>query len=100
MARAKRAEEEPLEIEAGSGNVFEDLGLPDAGERLARAELARVIRNIVKDKMVPETLSECGAAERPICCCRHGSLEEDRPPKVVILVAATVTKMTGNRVNS
>ena len=50
MARAKRAKEEPLEIEAGSGNVFEDLGLPDAGERLAKAELARVIRTIVKDK--------------------------------------------------
>ena len=50
MARAKRAKEEPIEIEAGSGNVFEDLGLPDAGERLAKAELARVIRKIVKDK--------------------------------------------------
>ena len=50
MARAKRAKEEPIEIEASSGNVFEDLGLPDAGERLARAELARVIRKIVKDK--------------------------------------------------
>jgi predicted XRE-type DNA-binding protein len=50
MAKAKRAKEERIEIEASSGNVFEDLGLPDAGERLAKAELARVIRNIVKDK--------------------------------------------------
>jgi predicted XRE-type DNA-binding protein len=50
MAKAKRAKKEPIEIEAGSGNVFEDLGLPDAGERLAKAELARVIRKIVKDK--------------------------------------------------
>ena len=50
MAKAKRAKQEPLEIEAGSGNVFEDLGLPDAGERLAKAELARVIRKIVKEK--------------------------------------------------
>jgi predicted XRE-type DNA-binding protein len=48
--KAKRTKEEPIEIEAGSGNVFEDLGLPDAGERLAKAELARVIRKIVKDK--------------------------------------------------
>lgn len=46
----KRASEDHIEIEAGSGNVFEDLGLPDAGERLAKAELARVIRKLVKDK--------------------------------------------------
>ena len=50
MARAKRPKVEPIEIEASSGNVFEDLGLPDAGERLAKAELARVIRKIVQDK--------------------------------------------------
>ena len=50
MAKAKRATKEHIEIAAGSGNVFEDLGLPDAGARLAKAELARVIRNIVKDK--------------------------------------------------
>ena len=50
MARAKRAKNKHIEIEAGSGNVFEDLGLPDAGERLAKAELARVIRKIVKEK--------------------------------------------------
>ena len=50
MAKARRVKQEHIEIEAGSGNVFEDLGLPDAGERLAKAELARVIRKIVKDK--------------------------------------------------
>ena len=50
MAKEKRVKEEQIEIEAGSGNVFEDLELPDAGERLAKAELARVIRKIVKDK--------------------------------------------------
>ena len=50
MTRARRAKHEPLEIEAGSGNVFEDLALPDAGELLAKAELACVIRTTVKDK--------------------------------------------------
>src|SRR5262249_46983879 len=52
MARkAKRAKvEERAEVEAGSGNVFDDLGLPQASERLAKAELARVIRKIVKEK--------------------------------------------------
>ena len=50
MAKAKRARKEHIKIEAGSGNVFEDLGLPDAGERLTKAELARVIRKIINDK--------------------------------------------------
>jgi predicted XRE-type DNA-binding protein len=50
MAKAKRAKEEPIAILASSGNVFEDPGLADAGERLAKAELARLIRNIVHDK--------------------------------------------------
>jgi predicted XRE-type DNA-binding protein len=40
----------PVKIEAGTGNVFEDLGLPDAAERLAKAELARVIRRIIEDR--------------------------------------------------
>ena len=41
---------EPIQIESGSGNVFEDLGLPYPAERLAKAELARVIRKIVSEK--------------------------------------------------
>ncbi len=39
-----------IEIESSSGNVFEDLGLPHPAERLAKAELARVIRAIVNEK--------------------------------------------------
>ena len=41
---------ESLEMESSTGNVFEDLGLPDAAGRLAKAELARVIRKIVAGK--------------------------------------------------
>jgi predicted XRE-type DNA-binding protein len=41
---------ERIGIQSGSGNVFEDLGLPHPAERLAKAELARVIRSIVKEK--------------------------------------------------
>ena len=40
----------PIRIERSSGNVFDDLGLPDAVERLAKAELARVIRQIVQER--------------------------------------------------
>lgn len=34
-------------IEAGSGNVFEDLALPNAEERLAKALLARTIHQVI-----------------------------------------------------
>jgi predicted XRE-type DNA-binding protein len=50
VAKAKVRSAKPIEIEPSSGNVFEDLGLPDAAARLAKAELARVIRKIVTDK--------------------------------------------------
>ncbi|HEX6748235.1 MAG TPA: helix-turn-helix transcriptional regulator [Longimicrobium sp.] len=33
-----------------SGNIFEDLGLPNPEERLAKAELARVIRNVIRER--------------------------------------------------
>jgi predicted XRE-type DNA-binding protein len=49
-AKVKVRNAKPVEIEPSSGNVFEDLGLPDAAARLAKAELARVIRKIVTDK--------------------------------------------------
>ena len=49
--KTKRAKgPDHIEIEPSSGNVFEDLGLPHPAERLAKAELARVIRTIVSEK--------------------------------------------------
>lgn len=36
-------------FEEGSGNVFADLGLADAAERQAKADLSHVIINIVED---------------------------------------------------
>lgn len=35
-------------VEESSGNVFVDLGLPDADELLAKAELARTIRTLIE----------------------------------------------------
>lgn len=46
--RAKAAG--PMKIESSSGNVFADLGLPHPEERLAKAELARVIHALVREK--------------------------------------------------
>lgn len=37
-------------VHDSSGNIFEDLGLPNPEERLAKAELARVIRNVIRER--------------------------------------------------
>jgi predicted XRE-type DNA-binding protein len=37
-----------IKVEVGSGNVFADLGLPDAEESLAKAELASRIGEIIR----------------------------------------------------
>lgn len=51
---------EETEVYHGSGNVFADLGLPDAEERLAKAELARQILNII---ITEHRLTQTQAAE-------------------------------------
>jgi predicted XRE-type DNA-binding protein len=38
------------EVHDSSGNVFADMGMPDAEERLAKAELARVIRSEIRER--------------------------------------------------
>ncbi len=40
--------------EESSGNVFADLGFPDAEEMLAKAELARQINNLIKKKKLTQ----------------------------------------------
>jgi predicted XRE-type DNA-binding protein len=39
-----------IKVEAGSGNVFADLGVPDADETLAKAELAHRIAEAIHDR--------------------------------------------------
>ena len=38
------------DVVASSGNIFADLGLPDPRDRLAKAELARLIGGIIRDR--------------------------------------------------
>ena len=50
---------EHIKVEEGSGNVFADIGLPDAEERLAKAELALRIAEAIKARR----LTQASAAE-------------------------------------
>ena len=48
-----------IEVEVGSGNVFADLGLPNPGEHLAKAELASRISEVLRERR----LTQAAAAE-------------------------------------
>lgn len=41
-------------IERGTGNVFADLGLPDASERQTKTRLALAINRIIKDQRLKQ----------------------------------------------
>jgi predicted XRE-type DNA-binding protein len=53
MAAKKKARPDS-EVHGSSGNVFADMGLPDAEERLAKAELARVIRKEIEERGITQ----------------------------------------------
>jgi predicted XRE-type DNA-binding protein len=48
-----------VEVHDSTGNIFEDMSMPDAQERLAKAELARVIRKALEGR----GLTQAQAAE-------------------------------------
>lgn len=48
--RSKQVRAPKIRVTRGSGNVFADLGLPDAAERLAKAELAVAISRVIKER--------------------------------------------------
>lgn len=50
---------EEIEVYHGSGNVFADMGKPDAEERLAKANLSMQIQDIIKK----QKLTQAKAAE-------------------------------------
>ena len=48
-----------IEIEAGSGNVYADLGMADADEMIVKAQLAIKIGEIIRAPMEPTTSRRC-----------------------------------------
>lgn len=50
---------EPMEVRESGGNVFEDLGLPDAQERYAKAMISRLIARAIEER----GLTQAQAAE-------------------------------------
>lgn len=63
-------------VEVSSGNVFEDLGLPDASTRLAKAELTRSIRKVIaaKEWKQREAAEALGLAQSDVSDLIRGKL--------------------------
>jgi predicted XRE-type DNA-binding protein len=51
---ASRSDEKSVEIVRGTGNVFADLGYPDAAERQTKLKLAYAINRIVAERRLPQ----------------------------------------------
>ncbi len=47
--------DEQITVTSGCGNVYEDLGLPDAESMLLKAQLASTIKRILADKDLTQT---------------------------------------------
>jgi predicted XRE-type DNA-binding protein len=59
-------EKEEIEIKESSGNVFEDLGFPDAQEALAKSKLAIAIYLIIKArKLTQQQAAEIMGTDQP-----------------------------------
>ena len=43
------------DITEGTGNVFADLGLPDAGDRQTKTRLAMAVNALLKDRRIKQT---------------------------------------------
>ena len=55
-----------IKVKSGSGNVFEDLGLPESDMLLAKAQLTHQIHNIIKElKLTKKAAAELLGVTKP-----------------------------------
>jgi predicted XRE-type DNA-binding protein len=59
-------------VHGSSGNVFEDLGLPDPEERLTKAELVRAIRMAIGSRDAIEVAQLLGIAPADVADLMRG----------------------------
>ena len=72
-------------VEISNGNVFADLGLPDADELLAKAELAHEICAIIqREGLTPrEAAGRMGIDQPKVSAIRHGRLKDFSTDRLV-----------------
>lgn len=67
---------ETIKVHSSSGNVFADLGLPDADELIVKAELAHYISEIISERRLAQTeAAELLGIDQPkVSALVHGKL--------------------------
>ncbi|MDQ2665491.1 MAG: helix-turn-helix domain-containing protein [Gemmatimonadota bacterium] len=79
MARRKHGDTDEIDgtsFTKGSGNVFSDLNLPDAEERLAKANLARQIAVLLGDSNQKEAAVRLGIDQPKVSALSRGKLDQ------------------------
>ena len=68
---------EEIEFVEGSGNVFDDLGLTNPEERLAKAELLLALKNIIEERGLTqeEVARMCGVDQPTISKALRGRMK-------------------------
>ena len=67
---------EKIKFEEGSGNVFKDLELPDAGELFLKAKLGFAVFQIIEDRKLTQT--EAAKILRHEEICRSHNLKKGK----------------------
>jgi predicted XRE-type DNA-binding protein len=69
---------EDMKVRASGGNVFADLGLPDADERLTKAELANEICCLIRSAKLTQTQAarRLGVDQPKVSALMRGQLKE------------------------
>ena len=79
MPRRKHGDTDEIEgtsITKGSGNVFADLGFPDAEERLAKANLALEIASLLGESTQKEAAARLGIDQPKVSALLRGNLSQ------------------------
>ena len=79
-----------VKIERGSGNVFADLGLPDADAHLLKAELVTRIDEIIRQRRLKqvEAAKLLGLSQPDVSRLLRGSFEEFSMERLLRLLTA------------
>ena len=81
---------EKLKVERGSGNVFADLGRPDAETQLLKAELVTRIDKIIRQRGLKqvEAAELLGLSQPDISCLLRGSFRRYSVERLMRLLTA------------
>jgi predicted XRE-type DNA-binding protein len=86
----------PIEFEKGSGNVFADLGLGDADQLLARAQIGYHVFKILKDEKLKqrEIASILGVAQPDVSHLMNGHFSRFTTDKLLHFLRRLDRKVT------